>query len=86
VRKNAVFVPKIDVFLPKNDEICRKCFALYLPQRFCKLHILNINRRAPIEKTLIFEGVFYFSDRRVPGKAENGRKTNVPTPLCANCG
>jgi hypothetical protein len=86
--KNAVFGAKIDVFLSKNDQNYRKCFALSLPNDFSKLHILMIKSIGAIENIRFFGHFFYFFALIGGSPSRNeaaDQETELPfqTPLCA---
>jgi hypothetical protein len=65
VPKNTVFPLNFDVFVAKSDEkrrIVQRCFALSLPHRIRKMHILMINSRHIQPKNTL-------SDRFLGGEA-----------------
>jgi hypothetical protein len=87
VRKSAVFAVKTDGFPTKSDEICRECFALSLPEKFGKLHILNINLRASIKETPIFEVVFlFFAIIECPAQSRRQAESQRSNPIVRQMG
>jgi hypothetical protein len=85
--KNAVLGAKIDVFVPKNDQNRRKCFAFYLSNDSSKPHILMIRFHRSMENVHLFGRFFIFCTFGRPqsraGAAEQEGELPFQTPLCA---